>query len=511
VLLQQISCLSSGADAGWRLRSFSSSSSSDSSSFGPSSDAAAAAVGLQQSLAPRLRLAAGEGCSHYMQLISPAAADNSSRSSSSQELLPVLQGPLHYFYKQGSAAGLGRLSGSGGGSAAAAAVLQQPLPLLPGEGLQQQLRPLVSEPPVDLLLMWQLEPHSTGLTMNPSGQIAQQQQQQQGRPRAGLMSFYDLCAAQQLNPVRMTLEGPGLTAPHKHDFRAALLCIVPLTLKLRNCGTAAVSLTVRAAGAWEGLAADHAWWATPTPPGSKHSGLLGSSSAAAAAAAGVSSGGAGPVPPGSPAVAAGMQAVPQLGPLAAGAAGLSATAGGGGGGFESPGLPPRPRTPQSSTAAAAGMGGGSLVGVGGEGLGAVFSGLGVRGASPLRGAAGSAAPGSFQQQPATAAAAVDPMAAAVQAGLPPSAEHVWCGATCVPVRQLEPGGSVEAVLQVAVFKPGVYVLDDYGVDWRCEGMQGPGGRVRQGSKVGEAVVLKVESPCGMSAAAPGSMADATFC
>ncbi|WIA33724.1 hypothetical protein OEZ86_006842 [Tetradesmus obliquus] len=125
--------------------------------------------------------------------------------------------------------------------------------------------------------------------------------------------------AQQLNPVRMTLEGPGLQAPHKHDFRAALLCIVPLTLKLRNCGTAAVSLTVRAAGAWEGLAADHAW-------------------------------------------------------------------------------------------------------------------------------------------------------------------------------HLEPGGSVDVVLQVAVFKPGVYVLDDYGVDWRCEGMVGAGGRVRQGSKVGEAVVLKVESP-----------------
>ncbi|WIA13573.1 hypothetical protein OEZ85_007140 [Tetradesmus obliquus] len=126
-------------------------------------------------------------------------------------------------------------------------------------------------------------------------------------------------STQQLNPVRMTLEGPGLQAPHKHDFRAALLCIVPLTLKLRNCGTAAVSLTVRAAGAWEGLAADHAW-------------------------------------------------------------------------------------------------------------------------------------------------------------------------------HLEPGGSVDVVLQVAVFKPGVYVLDDYGVDWRCEGMVGAGGRVRQGSKVGEAVVLKVESP-----------------
>jgi hypothetical protein len=162
------------------------------------------------------------------------------------------------------------------------------------------------------------------------------------------------------------------------------------------------------------------------------------------------------------------------------------------------GLPPRPRTPQSATAAAAaGMGGGLVTGAG-EGLGAVFGGLGVRGPSPLRKSAGGDATGSYPQQPAAAAgmlapaAAGDPMAAAVQAGLPPSAEHVWCGVTCVPVRQLEPGSSAEVVLQVAVFKPGVYVLDDYGVDWRCEGMTGPGGRVRQGSKVGEAIVLKVQ-------------------
>jgi hypothetical protein len=47
-------------------------------------------------------------------------------------------------------------------------------------------------------------------------------------------------------------------------------------------------------------------------------------------------------------------------------------------------------------------------------------------------------------------------------------------------------------LQVAVFRPGVYVLDDYRVDWVAQG-SGLGARQWQGSKMGEATVLKVDA------------------
>jgi len=80
----------------------------------------------------------------------------------------------------------------------------------------------------------------------------------------------------------------------------------------------------------------------------------------------------------------------------------------------------------------------------------------------------------------------------LQAGLNPTEEHVWCGATCVPLGPLAPGAAAEVALQVAVFKPGVYVLDDYRVDWVAQGL-GLGARQWQGSKVGEATVLEVDA------------------
>lgn len=47
-----------------------------------------------------------------------------------------------------------------------------------------------------------------------------------------------------------------------------------------------------------------------------------------------------------------------------------------------------------------------------------------------------------------------------QAGLPPSPEYVWCGPTTVCLEVLQPGESVAVALQVAVFRPGAYVVDD---------------------------------------------------
>jgi hypothetical protein len=62
----------------------------------------------------------------------------------------------------------------------------------------------------------------------------------------------------------------------------------------------------------------------------------------------------------------------------------------------------------------------------------------------------------------------------------------------VTLEALQPGVSADVALQVAVFRPGVYVIDDYVVDWQV--VEGPpGARRRQGSKMGEPAVLRVEA------------------
>ncbi len=74
-----------------------------------------------------------------------------------------------------------------------------------------------------------------------------------------------------------------------------------------------------------------------------------------------------------------------------------------------------------------------------------------------------------------------------QAGLPPAPEHIWCGSSTFTVACMPPGGTATAPLQVAVFKPGVYILDDY-----CASLHFPELQVEQ-SRRGEAVALRVES------------------
>ena len=83
--------------------------------------------------------------------------------------------------------------------------------------------------------------------------------------------------------------------------------------------------------------------------------------------------------------------------------------------------------------------------------------------------------------------------APVQAGLTPSPDHVWCGVTYAPL-ELPAGHEEEVVvLQVAVFRPGVYVLDDYVVEWACVAQSGVGGRSLKGNKLGTPYVLRVEA------------------
>jgi len=623
--LHQVSCLTAGLDGGWRLAPYSSSSSTDTT-----------AAALQQAMTPNITLSAGESSMHYVQLLSPskaaAAAGAAAEAGSGGQLVPLQQGPLQFFYSRGGptagqqqqqqqAAMLGgsattstaaaAAGGGGGGSDPAG---------LRGIALEYKQPALVAEPPVDLLVLWRFQPTAAATAEGPTGQ-----QQQQ---RVGMITFYDLCAAQRLNPVRMTLEGPAVLNPShqgrqgssqalvKHDFRSTSLCVIPLKLRLRNCGVLAVSVTVRASDAWQGLSNEHAWFCAPSAPGAKHPGLLGSAGPTTPPP-----GSPGPHPPPPAAAAAGggglsgaymqqgrvpgaaLSSAPSplgLQPPAAAAVAAPAAAGGYSAGPPPPpaaatpgdgGLPPKSRTPPTSTgggglgvlgpaAAAAAEG----LGLGGFNLGALAGGLtaGLRFPSPAPGAgsdeAGSAGssvhggttaappppaaaaagnttmgglslfpatagPGAVTPIPATATAMSstatarggaspkqgpaggaqalgvagslpgqpgmqgrqDSQAAQqrrlqqqqqqqqeVQAGLPPGPDHVWCGVTRVTLESLQPGSSAEVALQVAVFRPGIYVVDDYVVDWQLLEGGGPGGRRRQGSKLGEPAVLRVE-------------------
>ena len=63
-----------------------------------------------------------------------------------------------------------------------------------------------------------------------------------------------------------------------------------------------------------------------------------------------------------------------------------------------------------------------------------------------------------------------------------------------PVGPLGPGATAEVDLSVAVFRPGVYVLDDYVVDWEVPaGSFRPAERGLRGSRMGEPFVLRVEA------------------
>jgi hypothetical protein len=618
--VQQISCLTTGLDSGWRLAPFSSSSSS-SAAVAAATPAAAAVAALQQSLAPNISLPAGESSMHYLQLLSPsssgaAAAATAGSSGSNAQFVPLQQGPLNFFYSRTNAGRPGQLplllqqqqagSSSGIPTAADAAVAG-----LRDLSFEHKQSALVAEPPVDLLVLWRFQPTAAGSQQPAAGFPVGHQQQQQ---RVGLLTFYDLCAAQRLNPVRMTLEGPTALNPShqqsqqqissskasiKHDFRAASMCIIPLRLKLRNCGVVAVTVTVRASDAWQGLGSEHAWFCAPSAPGAKQPGLLGPAGSphgspmqqqppAAAAAGGVQQVGymqQGRLPGGAAAAAAGGAMGSQQQQQAGGFAPTVYTSGPPPpppAVSADPGLPPKSRTPPTSTsgglsalgpAAAAAA---DSLGLGGFNLGALAGGLasglrfpspGGTGGSDEGGSASSSVHGGSlmqqQVQPAAAAAGTGvtvypatatpqagtavpftatatavasvigarggaspqryppgPLAAAaaaaatagnapysqqgpygsqgaqqqqqeVQAGLPPGPDHVWCGVTRVTLESLQPGGSADVALQVAVFRPGVYVIDDYVVDWVAEGVAGA--RRQQGSKMGEPAVLRVNA------------------
>ncbi|KAI8476140.1 MAG: ER-golgi trafficking TRAPP I complex 85 kDa subunit-domain-containing protein [Monoraphidium minutum] len=444
VELSRVSVLTRGGDAGWRVAPVTGDERSGGGGGGGGGGGEDA--GAARALAPGVRLAPGESSCQFLRLLSPAARGAAAAAAAQGQGRPPQQqgreqqpaAPLLYFHRaadlaqdaaRGRACGAQRAAGgagSRGGSSPAVAALADggggaAAECGGGGGEQQQQQQPVegeaaaaAEPPVDVLLEWSAPAAPPGAAPGaaaPPGAAAGG-----GGRRVGLLSLYDICAAQRLNPVRMQLRGPA--APVPHDFRGASLCVVPLTLQMRNCGAAAAALTVRAASAWEGYGTQHAWLAAP-PRGGRGGG-------------GGGGGGGGAPPPSPPAVV-----------------------GGAGFGPPPPGPPGgRPHTPPAPS-----------------------PGHSPRGEMPGGGAA-----------------------AALQAGLPPSAEHVWCGRTVAPVPGLAPGAAAEVPLAVAVFRPGTYVLDDYVVDWECPATVltpgGGGGRLLRGSKLGEPFVLRVEAAGG---------------
>jgi len=153
-------------------------------------------------LTPGLKLAAGETSTQFLQLISPAGAAAAKAaaglsSSSSSEPLPVLHGPLYFFYK--------RLLPASEQLHKVQLPVLAPLPRIDsmdrGQQQQQQqqqvveasvpLPSVVAEPPVDLLVVWQFEqrPGGSRSTVTAAAAAAGPQQQQQGGViRAGLIS-----------------------------------------------------------------------------------------------------------------------------------------------------------------------------------------------------------------------------------------------------------------------------------------------------------------------------------
>jgi hypothetical protein len=379
-----------------------------------------------------LRLAPGDSSAQYLQLQcragcgSPPAAAAAAAAGGGAGLLCLASGPAAYFLHQGQQQQPGRqqavppaagAAAAAGGSAGAGVV-----PETHASGVATAVPAAaaaagaVSEPTLDVVVMWCAEGPPTPTAAAAAGDEpgALMSSSSSSRPlRCGMLVQYDVCAAQRLNPVRMLLAGPP-QGQVTHDFRAASLCVVPLSLQLRNAGPSPVALALRAGPGAAAQDTQHAWFTSRAAPKGQQRGG-----------------------------AAGGQSVEGRSPRDAGGPG----------------------------------GGGPEGGVRAGGAGGPSSGVGSPGAGPGGEAGGVAPP-------------------PLQSGLPPSTPHVWCGVTEAELL-VGPGGKEEVGLQVAVFRPGVYVVEDYMLQWHYVGGggapgTGPAPRLG-GNKMGAPLVLKVSA------------------
>ena len=422
VVLQQVSCLTGGADCGWRIQAIR--NPGDGASSAPAAGAAAA-----RSAAPGLHLQPGDSTTQFFQLSCPlpsppaaaAAAAADGGRSSGNEAVAVFTGPANHFHRAGGAADASVLPGRGSAAAlgASSGVATPDAPGTPSQARSPRrargaaaqaaaagaaaaaaaaaVAAPQAELPVDAMVVW-----SVPVSQQVGGPRG-------GGARVGALHFYDLCAALRGEPLRMLLEaqtggawaggggsGGGVV---RHDFRASSLCVVPVRLLLRNCGRGAADVSV-CAGASAGGELQNAWTSI--------SALGGRQQAAAQQAAAPASAPA--TPPGSLAASRAPTPLggPSAPPLGSGAAAVGA-----------------PRAVE--TAAGAGSAGGAQ--------------------QPQQ-------QPSQQQQPMSAAAA-GAAAGTLRAGLPPAPAHVWCGRTRTRVGRVLPNCSTEVALQVRVLGPGV--------------------------------------------------------
>ncbi|MEW5318844.1 MAG: hypothetical protein WDW38_010029, partial [Sanguina aurantia] len=311
------------------------------------------------------------------------------------------------------------------------------------------------DPPLALVLAW----HIPGGAVGPSGDRL-------GVCRAkDALTRVDLSAA-LLNtatsaPIRTLLSGAAVT---RHDFRQATLCLLPLQLHFRNNCAAPAKLMVEVGQNWQSESHDHSWLASIHPPAPANSNLHPLSSAASFSSLHPTHThtASHPHPPPTHSLSTSSlsyQSLPT--PSLISSTSFSSS---------SPLVPPpysavanpTHAQPQPQYTRTSSQSQSQTQGQGQFARTSLQARTSLDQPTPAT-PPGGTHPSHAHPQPPTAAAA-QPSAISqgitYQAGLPPSPEYVWCGPTTVCLELLQPGESVAVALQVAVFRPGAYVVDD---------------------------------------------------
>lgn len=256
-----------------------------------------------------------------------------------------------------------------------------------------------------------------------------------------------------LAPIRLILEGPGKVV---HDFRKAILCVVPLRLTIRNCSEQdPVDLLVEtdtsspatAAGTWVRCLVP----SRPVPAPQAHHSRSSSTSVVPS----------GPLTSHGDLRASSLPPSPSTGYHSA----LSASSMMSDASFSS-----APTPPPSAASSFRTMGGPSVstVPLGPLTANVPFPGPPLLLPAPLL--------------------SEDPRSGPLS--LPPCHEYIWCGEVARELPQVAPGGVAVLSLQVAVFRPGCYFVSGYSCSYAFDQKE------VQGSCAGTPLLLVVEAVAG---------------